>query len=66
MRVFEFENFSNDVGFVVKVGELADRVNHHPDIKLSRGKVVVTLTTHEKSGLTQKNFDLAKEIEGLV
>ncbi len=63
VRVFEFDNFSSGVGFIVKIGELADRVNHHPEIKLSWGKVVVTLTTHEKSGLTQKDFDLAKSIE---
>jgi len=35
VRVFEFDNFSSGVGFIVKIGELADRVNHHPEIKLS-------------------------------
>ena len=62
-KVFKFDNFSSGVGFIVKVGELADKADHHPDINLSWGKVVVTLTTHEESGLTQKEFDLAKSIE---
>ncbi len=63
IKVFEFDDFSSGVGFVVKVGQLADRADHHPEIKLSWGKVKITLSTHSESGLTQKDFDLAKSIE---
>lgn len=65
VKVFKFDNFSSGVGFVVKVGELADRANHHPEVRLSWGKVELTLSTHEESGLTQKDFDLAKSIESI-
>lgn len=63
VKVFRFDNFSSGVGFVVKVGELAEKANHHPDVRLSWAKVEITLSTHEESGLTQKDFDLAKSIE---
>jgi len=63
VKEFTFDNFSSGVGFIVKVGELSDEANHHPDVKLSWGKVKITLTTHEESGLTRKDFNLAKKIE---
>lgn len=65
VRVFKFDDFKSAVGFVVLVGELADKADHHPDIKLSWGKVEVSLTTHSESGLTQKDFDLARQVEEL-
>lgn len=65
VKAFIFDNFSSGVGFVVKVGELADSADHHPDVRLSWGKVEITLSTHEESGLTQKDFDLAKSIESI-
>ncbi len=63
VKEFTFDNFSSGVGFITKVGDVADKANHHPEVKLSWGKVGISLTTHEESGLTQKDFDLAKEIE---
>ncbi len=63
VKVFKFDNFRSGVRFVVKVGKLADGANHHPEVKLSWGKVEISLTTHEQLGLTQKDFNLAKEIE---
>ncbi len=63
VKVFKFDDFSSGVGFIVRVGQLADKMNHHPDVRLSWGKVEITLTTHEESGLTQKDFNLAREIE---
>lgn len=67
---YQFSNFAEALAFVNKVGALAQAANHHPDIFLSFGMVVVTLCTHEiegsdEGGLTDKDFDLAKKIEAL-
>ncbi len=65
VKVFKFDDFKSAVVFVVLVGEKADEANHHPDVKLSWGKVEIALTTHEQSGLTKKDFALAKFIESI-
>ena len=40
-------------------------MDHHPDIFNSWTKVRLTLTTHDKGGLTDLDFDLAKKIDAL-
>lgn len=36
---------------------------HHPDMEVSFKNLKVKLTTHEFGGITERDFDLAKEIE---
>ena len=64
-RTFLFSNFVNALSFVAKVTVHAEILEHHPDIELSYGKVKVILSTHDVKGLTVKDFDLAKKIDGL-
>lgn len=62
-KTFEFVDFKQSLGFVNKVGELAETVNHHPEIKIDYNKVKIELSTHSAGGVTQKDIDLAKSIE---
>jgi len=64
-RVYKFDDFKSALGFVVQVGELAEKANHHPNLELSWSKVVVNITTDSENGLTQLDFDLAIEIDKL-
>jgi len=65
-RVYERDNFSNALSFVNAIGELAEKLNHHPDILLyDYKKVKVILTTHSAKGITEKDFALGKLIEGV-
>ena len=48
------------------VSELAESIQHHPDIELKWGEVTITLWTHHAGGLTIYDFDLAKAIEQKV
>ncbi|SHJ48650.1 pterin-4-alpha-carbinolamine dehydratase [Dethiosulfatibacter aminovorans DSM 17477] len=64
-RKFKFNDFKEALDFTVKVGELAELEGHHPDIMLSWGKVVVTLTTHKIGGLSENDFILAAKIDRL-
>ncbi len=64
-RVYDFDNFKQGLQFVEQVGELAEKNNHHPDMKISYNKVTLLLTTHEVDGLTNKDFELAKKIESI-
>ena len=65
MKRFEFPNFAASLDFVNKVGELAEAADHHPDIKLGWGYAEFAMTTHDRGGLTDFDFDLARKIDAL-
>ncbi len=44
---------------------LAEKSNHHPELFNVYNKVTITLTTHDAKGVTDKDLDLAKAIEGI-
>ena len=64
-REFSFLNFKEALDFTVKVGNLAEREGHHPDILLSWGKVKITLWTHKIKGLSDNDFILASKVDAL-
>lgn len=65
-KKFVFKNFSQALGFIVQVGLLAEKQNHHPELFNVYNNVDIRLSTHDADGLTDKDFDLAKEIEKLL
>jgi len=64
-KQFKLKNFIESVGFVNKIAILAEKADHHPDILIEYSKVTVTLSTHSEGGITEKDFNLAQEIEDL-
>jgi 4a-hydroxytetrahydrobiopterin dehydratase len=64
-RAWEFEDFPPALAFINNVGALAEEANHHPDIANSWNRVTLTLTTHDRGGLTDLDFELAKRIDAL-
>jgi 4a-hydroxytetrahydrobiopterin dehydratase len=62
-KEFTFPDFAQALAFVNRVGEVAEELDHHPDIYLAWGKVRVQMWTHTANGLTGKDFDLANKIE---
>ena len=65
-KEFEFTDFKQALIFINKVGELAEKMEHHPDIFLHNyNKVRVTLSTHETGVVSDKDFDLAREIDAI-
>lgn len=65
-RRFEFGNFAESLDFVNKVGALAEAADHHPDIKFGWGYAEFEITTHDRGGLTEFDFALAREINGIA
>lgn len=65
-RTFSFGDFTESVGFVVRVGFLAEAADHHPDIDIRWNKVTLVLSTHSENALTDKDTELAATIDGLV
>ncbi len=66
VKVYKNKNFVESLGFVTKVAILAEKADHHPDILIQYRNVTLTLSTHSKGGLTEKDFNLAGEIDGLT
>lgn len=64
-RTWTFDDFPPALAFINRVGELAEAVNHHPDIYNSWATVRLSLTTHDAGGLTARDFDLARKIDAL-
>ncbi len=62
-KKYEFASFTEAIQFVNKVANLAEQVDHHPDIFISYRRVTLTLSTHSEGGITQKDFNLAECID---
>jgi 4a-hydroxytetrahydrobiopterin dehydratase len=66
VRTFKFQDFVTALAFVNRVGELAEKAGHHPDIDIRYNKVRLALVTHDAGGLTNKDFDLASQADKAV
>jgi 4a-hydroxytetrahydrobiopterin dehydratase len=62
---FKFPDFKKALGFTNRVGEIAEKQGHHPDVFLSYGEVRIQLSTHSAKGLTENDFILAAKINAL-
>jgi 4a-hydroxytetrahydrobiopterin dehydratase len=65
-RTFDLGTFANAVGFVVKLGMLAEKHDHHPDIDIRWKDVRVLWSTHDAGGLTRIDLALAEVTETLA
>jgi 4a-hydroxytetrahydrobiopterin dehydratase len=66
VRECKLSDFAAAVAFVNRVAAAAERANHHPDILIHGwNKVRLELSTHSQGGLTEADFALASEIDGL-
>lgn len=66
VRTFTCPDFPAAVAFVVRIGFLAEAKNHHPDVDVRWKRVKVALTTHDLDGLSDWDFELAAEIDGVA
>jgi 4a-hydroxytetrahydrobiopterin dehydratase len=66
VRTFEFKDFVAALEFVNRVGELAEQAGHHPDIDIRYNRVRLALISHDAGGITEKDFDLAAQVQNLA
>lgn len=64
-RTFTFATYKDGLVFASVVGHLADIADHHPTMVIGYQKVTVSLNTHDVSGISSKDFDLARRINSL-
>lgn len=63
---FTFPDFSAALGFAVRVGMLAEKRDHHPDLLVAWGKATVLWTTHDAGGITRLDLELAEATDALM
>ena len=58
-KTFQFTSYLSGINFVNKIALLAEKMDHHPDIKIGWCKVDILLTTHDSGDVTKKDIELA-------
>jgi 4a-hydroxytetrahydrobiopterin dehydratase len=62
-KTFQFRNFLTGIDFVSAIAKAAEAADHHPDIDIRYTKIICTLSTHSAGGITQKDLDMARQID---
>jgi 4a-hydroxytetrahydrobiopterin dehydratase len=65
-RNFVFRDFNQAFAFMTRVALAAEKADHHPEWSNVWNKVYICLTTHDSGGLTRKDIDLARTIDGFA
>jgi 4a-hydroxytetrahydrobiopterin dehydratase len=65
-RSIEFGAFLDGIDAVRRVGEHAEAKDHHPDIDIRWRTVTFALVTHSEGGITSKDVEMARDINGIV
>lgn len=66
VKDFKFKDFAQALEFIIKVGRVAEALNHHPKIINEYNKVRLELCTHSAGHIvTDKDWELAKGIDRL-
>jgi 4a-hydroxytetrahydrobiopterin dehydratase len=65
-REYKFADFPYAIGFMIIAAAGIEKMNHHPEWSNVYNRVTVDLTTHDAGGITHRDFELAKLLEGIA
>ena len=65
-KKFQFSNFNEAFGFMSRVAMMAEKADHHPEWFNVYNRVEITLSTHDAGGLSRRDIDLARFIDGIA
>ena len=65
-KAYRFPTFPGAITFVTRVADVAESMDHHPDIDIRHTRLTFTLSTHDAGGITNADVVLAREIERLA
>ena len=63
IKEFKFKNFLESQNFINKVGVIAEKEGHHPDISFGWGYAKIKIFTHAIKGLHESDFVLAAKVD---
>ncbi len=64
-KKFEFSDFAEAFAFMTRVAIVADKADHHPEWFNVYNRVEIYLTTHDASGISERDFSLASKIDAM-
>lgn len=62
-KTFEFKSYASGVVFASAIGNVADQMDHHPDLTIGYQKVTVAVNTHDVQGISELDFELARRAD---
>jgi 4a-hydroxytetrahydrobiopterin dehydratase len=65
-KKYTLKSFMPAIDLVNKIAAVAEKAGHHPDITINYNIVAISLSTHSEGGVTEKDFDLARQIDQLA
>jgi len=65
-RVYKTDGWPTTLMLVNAIGYLSEAAYHHPDLNVTWGRITVKLSTHSAGGITDKDFELARQIEDVA
>ena len=65
-RTFKFKDFNESIDFVNKVAKISEKQNHHPDIIIKYNEVKISITDHEKGGVSNKCHKFVNAIDKIT
>lgn len=63
---YRFKNFAEAMRAAQRIGAMAEEQQHHPDLHISWGRLVVEIWTHKIGGLTESDFVFAAKCDALL
>ena len=63
---YRFTDFKQALQAAVRIGEMAEEQNHHPDLHVAWGRLAVDVWTHKIGGLTESDFIFAAKCDALI
>jgi 4a-hydroxytetrahydrobiopterin dehydratase len=65
-RSAELPSFRAAVEAIVRIADVAEEMDHHPDVDLRWRTLHFTLSTHSAGGVTESDLELARRIDAIV
>ena len=65
-RTVELPSFRDAVAAIVAIADVAEELDHHPDIDLRWRTLHLSLVTHSAGGVTENDLQLARRIDALL
>jgi 4a-hydroxytetrahydrobiopterin dehydratase len=65
VRECRLGSFREAIAFIVRIAFEAEQRDHHPDLRNVYNRVTIRLSTHDAGGVTEKDLELARAIDGI-
>lgn len=65
-RGLVLEDFSEAMGLMVRIGIEAEKADHHPEWSNVYNRLDIWLTTHDASGVSDRDLNLARRIDAML